>query len=200
MSQGPPTRPVRKSSEVPRGRFNWPPTEDELSQYGAENPRPDTELEEAGLEAWEPPPVDASPAPDTIGLYPSETSAARLAAFPREASPPSDSRLARLDGPSPALLPLPEPEPEPEPFLAASSAAPESWTPVDGAQVPSDDEDFEDSWSEATSTSGMAVSPPETAGDPPGPGDFAGEIAHLQALIEGLTQKIEWRPHNVARR
>jgi hypothetical protein len=175
-------------------RFNWPPTEDELSQYGVESLRPDAEIEEAGLEAGESPPVDASPATDTIGLYPSETDAARLGAFPREASPPSDSGLALLGGPPAALFPLPEQEPEPEPFLAISSA-PESWTPVDGAQMPPDGEDFEHSWSEATATSGMAVSPPATAVDPPGTGDFAGEIAHLQAMIEGLTQKIEWRSH-----
>jgi hypothetical protein len=202
MSQGPPTRPLPTSSEEPRLRFNWPPSEDELAQYGAENLRSDSEFEEAGFEAGELPPIDASPATETISQYPSETRAPRLAAFPPDASPPSDSGLALLGGPPAALFPLPEQEhdPEPEPFRATSSSAPESWTPVDGAQTPSDDGDFQHSWSEATSASGIAASPGAAAVDPSGTGGFADEIAHLQALIEGLTHKIEWRIPDVAGR
>ena len=171
-------------------RFSWPPTEDELSQYRAEGLRPDTEFEETRLEAAEPRPVDASPAEETIGLFPAEARAARLPAFPQEASlSPSDSELAPVGLPPAALFPVPETDPFPD----TSSSAPGSWTPVDGAETPSDDEDLEYSWSEATSTSGIAVSPGATAVDPPATGDFADEIVHLQALIEGLTQKIEWR-------
>ena len=130
-------------------RFNWPPTEDELAQYGAESPRPDTELEEAAFDAGGPPPIDASPATDTIGLFPSEKRAARLPGLPREASPsPSDPGLALPGGPP--------------------------------------------------STPGIVVSP--AAFDPPGTGDFADEIAHLQALIDGLTRKIDWRFPNAAGR
>jgi hypothetical protein len=161
MSQGPPTRPARKPSEEPRVRFNWPPTEDELAQYGGGNLRPETEFEETALQARKARGVDASLATGTAGLFASET--------------------------------------EPEPFPAPSSV-PESWTPVDGARTPSDDEDFEHSWVEATSISGIAVSPAPTAVDPPGTGDFADEVAYLQALIEGLTQTIEWRLPTVTRR
>jgi hypothetical protein len=177
-------------------RFSWPPTEDELAQYGAEGLRPDPEFEETRLEAGEPPALTASPAADTIGLFPSETRPARLAAFPLDASPsPSDSGLGPVGGPPAALFPLPETEPFP-----AASSSPGPWTPVDGAQTPSDAEDFEYSWSEATSISGIAVSPGATAVDLPGTGNFADEIVHLQALIEGLTRKIDWRISNAAGR
>lgn len=197
MSQGPPLRPARTSSEEPRQRFSWPPTEDELSQYASESQRPETTFEEAVLEADEPPAVDALPAAVTIGLYASETDAARFPAFPQEASPsPAESELAPVGGPLATLFPLPETDR----FPATSSSSPASWTPVEGVETPSDDEDFEYSWSEATSTSEIVVSPGATAVDPPEPGDFAGEIAHLQALIEGLTQKIEWRVHSAGRR
>ena len=158
MSQGPPTRPARKSSEAPRVRFSWPPTDDELAQYGREDPRSDTESEEAALEASEPRAEDASPAADTIGLFPSETLAAPLPALPREAPP------------------------------------------VDGARGASDGGDFEQSWSDATSTSGIAVSPGATVVDPPVRGDLADEIANLQTLIEGLTQELEWRRPSVTGR
>jgi hypothetical protein len=47
---------------------------------------------------------------------------------------------------------------------------------------------------------GIAVSPAAPAVAAPGPDDFAGEIAHLQALIEGLTRKIEWRTTSVTGR
>jgi hypothetical protein len=146
MSQRPPTPPERRSSEEPRVRFNWPPTEDELAQYAAEGLRPDTEFDAAGLEGEEPPAGDASPATETIGQFLSER-AARLPVFPQEASPspsPSDSGLDLAGAPPAALFTLPEP-------------------------------------------------PRATAVDPSGTGDFADEIAHLQALIEGLTKKIEWR-------
>ena len=197
MSQGPPPRPARKPSEAPRQRFSWPPTEDELSQYGSENLRPDTLFEEAVLEAGEPPAVDALPAAVTIGLYASETDAALLPDCSQEPAPsPADSELGTVGGPLATLVPLPETEP----FPASSSSLPASWMPEDVRETSSDDEDFEYSWSEATSTSGIVVSPGATAVDPPEPGDFAGEIAHLQALIEGLTQKIEWRAHNIGRR
>ena len=148
MSQGPPKRPSRQPSAEPRVRFNWPPTEDELAQYGAESLRPATGFEEAELDAGGLPPIDASPPTDTIGLFPSERRAARLPGFPPEVPPsPSDPGLALIGGPP--------------------------------------------------STSGIA-SP--NAFDPPGTGDFADEIAHLQALIEGLTRKIDWRIPNAARR
>ena len=197
MSQGPPLRPARKSSEEPRQRFSWPPTEDELSQYGSENVPPDTTFEEAVRDAGESPAVEALPAPVTIGMYASETDAVRLPAFPQEASPsPADSDLALVVEPPAALFPLPETEP----FPADASPPPASWTPVDKAETPSDVEDFEYAWSEATSVSGIVVSPGAIAVDPPEARDFAGEIAHLQALIEGLTQKIEWRVFNSGRR
>jgi hypothetical protein len=123
MSEGPFRRPARSSSKPPRVRFNWPPTEDELAEYGAEGPQRGPELAEAGLEAGESVAGDVSPATATIDLFPSETSAQPLQALPQDAS----------------------------------------------------------------------SSPVAAAVDSSGTDDFADEIALLQALIEELTQKIEWR-------
>jgi hypothetical protein len=168
-----------------------------LSQYASEDLRPDATFEEAVLEPIEPAAVEALPAAVTIALYASETDGARLPAFPQEASPSApESEPAPVGGSLATLFPLPETEP----FAATSSSAPVSWTSQGAAETPSDDEDLEYSWSGAASPSGIVVSPGATAVDPPEPGDFAGEIAHLQALIEGLTQKIEWRVHNAGRR
>ena len=130
MSQGPFIPPARSSSKEPRVRFSWPPTDDELSQYGAEDRQRDPDLAEAGLEASEPVTGDVPPAPVTIDLFPSEASA-------------------------PAL-----------PVLAQEISSPPSAAAVDSS----------------------------------GTGDFADEIAQLQALIDGLTQKVEWRIPSVTGR
>jgi len=197
MSNGPPTRPVRTSSEEPPVRLKWPPTDDDLAQYAQESLRRDTEVEEAGLEAAELLVVDVSPAADTIALFPSETRAPRPAALTPEMSPtPSDSGLVMAGGPPAALFTLPEPEP----ILAAPSGLPHSWTPGAEPQTRPDGEDLEPSSAEAAWTSGIAASPTAPAVFAPGTDDFAVEIAHLQALIEGLTQKIEWRIPSVAGR
>jgi hypothetical protein len=164
-----------------------------LAQYNS--PLSNTELEEAATHAGEPFAAEVSLAPDAIGLFPSETHPARRRAVPQEASPtPSDSGLALVGDRPAAQFTLPEPEPCP---LASSSA---SSTPGDPAQTRSDDEDLEHSRIEATSTSGVAVSASASAVDLPGAADLAGEIAHLQALIEGLTQTIEWRSPSVTGR
>ena len=65
--------------------------------------------------------------------------------------------------------------------------------PVEGPQTPADAEDFEPSWNETTSASGITVSPDAAAVPPESRGDFADEIVRLQALIEALSQKLEWR-------
>src|SRR5687768_17309188 len=140
MSDGPRTRPVRTPSKEPRVRFTWPPTDDELSQYTQETLRRDPEVEAAGLEAGEPRAVGVSPAPDTIGLFPSETRAARPAALTQETSPtPSDAGLDLAGDPLAALFTLPEPEP----VRAALSGLPHSWTPGAEPQTHSDGEDLE---------------------------------------------------------
>jgi hypothetical protein len=193
MSQGPSTRPARTSSKEPRARFNWPPTEDELAQYGVEGPQTDPEFTEAGFEAGEPVVGDVPPALETVGVFPSETSAPPLPAFPADAlSPPPSSWEFDVDPPS-ALFTLSEPEP----FRSASFPPAESWTPGDRAQTLSDGEDSEDFRSDAPPASGIVVSPGATAVDLSGADDFAGEIARVQELIEALTQKIEWRIPNV---
>jgi hypothetical protein len=66
-------------------------------------------------------------------------------------------------------------------------------TPDDELLRRSDREDLEQSRRAATPTPGIAVSPMTTGLDAPSTGDLADEIAHLQALIEGLAQKVEWR-------
>ena len=192
MSQGPSTRPARTSSKEPRARFNWPPTEDELAQYGVEGPQRDPEFTEARFEAGEPVVGDVSPAIETVGLFPSETSAPPLPALPPEASSPPSSWEFAVD-PPPALFTLSEPEP----FRGVSFPPPESWTPGDRAQTLSDGEDSEDFRSDASPAAGIVVSPRASAVDSSGTDDFTGEIARLQELIEALTQKIEWRIPNV---
>ena len=82
--------------------------------------------------------------------------------------------------------------PEPEPSRPASSLA-QSSTPGDGALKRSDGEDIEHSRTEVAPTSGIAVSPGAAAFNVPGTGDLADEIAHLQALIDGLTETVERR-------
>jgi hypothetical protein len=160
-----------------------------LAQYNS--PLSNTELEEAATHAGEPFAGDVSLAPDAIGLFASETHRA----VPQEASPtPSDSGLALVGDRPRAQCTLPEPESFP---LAASSA---SSTPGDPPQTRSDDEDLEHARIEVTSTSGVAASASATAVDLAGAADLAGEIAHLQALIEGLTQTIEWRIPSVTGR
>ena len=191
MSQGPSTRPARTSSKAPRARLNWPPTDDELAQYGVEGPRTHPEFTEAELEVGEPVMADVSPAPVTVRLFPSETCAPELSALPPEAaSPPFDSELA---GDPPAALFT---QRELEPFRTPSFSAPKSWAPGDWVQTPSDGEESGDFGCDAPSASRIAVSPRAAAVGSPGTDDLADEIAQLQALIEELTQKIEWRiPH-----
>jgi hypothetical protein len=195
MSQGPSTPPARIASKEPRTRFNWPPTDDELAQYGVEAQYGDPELTEAGLDAGEPVAADVSPPTATVGLFPSETCAPERPGLPPEASSPPAYWDFAVDAPA-ALFTLSEPEP----FLDAPLSAPASWTPGDQAETPSDSEDSEDFRSDAPPASGMAVSLGATAADSPGTDDFAAEIAQLQALIEALTQKIDWRIPNVAGR
>ena len=52
---------------------------------------------------------------------------------------------------------------------------------------------------EDPSTSRVAVAQNETALDGTSPGEWVAEIARLQELIEGLTQKLEWRIKSVGR-
>jgi hypothetical protein len=192
MSQGPSTHPARVSAKAPRARFNWPPTDDELAQYGVEGPPGDPEFIPVELETGEPVVGDEPPAPATVGLFPSETGAPALSALPPDAFSPSFASEFTGEPPAASFT-----LPEPEPFRAAPVAAPESWTPEDWVQTPFDGEALEDSRRDAPPASGIAVSPGAAAVDAPGTDDLAGEIAQLQALIEALTQKIEWRIPNV---
>ena len=61
------------------------------------------------------------------------------------------------------------------------------WPPVDECPTRSDVEDPTPSGIENSATSGIAVAQSETALDGTSAGGLAAEIAHLQALIEGLT-------------
>ncbi len=185
MSEGPRRRPVRTSSEEPRVRFNWPPTNDELAQYAPER---DTQFEAAGIQPSEPLEVEVRPATDPLALFPSETRAPRAPAVPQETSQTlCDSGLALVGDRPAALFPLPEPEPA----RVGASSPPQSGTPGDGTQTHDNGEDLEHATTEAMSTSGIAVSPSATTLDLRGTGDLADEIAHLQTLIGGLTEQIE---------
>ena len=49
MSNVEPKRPAPASSKKPRAEFNWPPTEDELEQYGNSVVQDEAWLDEMGL-------------------------------------------------------------------------------------------------------------------------------------------------------
>lgn len=179
-----------------------------MAQYPGEPLQRDTEVEDAGIQADQPLAVEVSLATDALALFSSEERGPRLPAVPDQPSPaPSDSRLAVV-GDRPAA----EAEyqklvnrlrvilPEPEPFRAGPASSPQPSTPGDSAQARSDGDYLEHSRTGATSTSASAVSLSAAARDLPGSADLADEIAHLQTLIEELTQKIEWRIPTGSRR
>jgi hypothetical protein len=85
-----------------------------------------------------------------------------------------------------------------EPSVAPDLLAPHT-TSVDAAETPAQP-DPKHSGIEDSLTSGIAVAQRETALDGTRAGEMAAEIAHLLTLIEGLTQKIEWRITNVTGR
>ena len=195
MSHGPLIRPVRTPSEGPHLRFNSPPTVDTFAPDSPEGPQKNPEFEAAETEPGEPVEVDVSDAADALDLFPSETRAPWFPAVPQAASQaPSDSGLAMVGDRAAALFPLTEA------FRADAASLPQSWTLGDGVQTRYDGEDFGHARTEAMPTSGIAMSPSATALDLSGTGDLADEIAHLQALIGGLTQPIEWRIPNVTGR
>jgi hypothetical protein len=195
MSHGPLIRPVRTPSEGPHLRCNWPPTDDKLAPESPEGPQKNPEFEAAETQPGEPVEVDVSAAADALDLFPSETRAPRFPAVPQAASQaPSDSGLAVVGDRAAALFPLAEA------FRAADASPPQSWTLGDGVHTRYDGEDLGHARTEAMPTSGIAVSPSAIALDSSGTGDLADEIAHLQALIGGLTQPMEWRIPNVTGR
>ena len=198
MNHGPARRPARASSKKPRAHFNWPPTDDDLAEYREELLQRSTEVEHAGIQADQQLAVDVSLPTGAIALFPSEAPGSALPAVLDQPSPTSfDSRLA-LVGDRPAARVILR---QPESLRTRPASSPQPSTSGDSAQARSGGADLEHSRTEATSTSGsgIAVSPSSAAGDLPGSADLADEIAHLQALIEGLTQKIEWRIPTVGR-
>ena len=90
--------------------------------------------------------------------------------------------------------------PQPEQTRTRPALSPRPSTPGDSVQARSGGEELEHCRTEDRSTSATAVSPSAAGRDLPGSADLVDEIAHLQALIEGLTQKIEWRIPTVSRR
>jgi hypothetical protein len=201
MSYRPPTRPARIASE-PRARFNWPLTDDELTQhrqYSRESSERDPEFGAPGSRSGEPFAMDGSLSTDGLTVFPPEMDA--LSLFPSEipsvpqktSQTPSGSGLDILGERPAAPFPLPEP-------LRAACSPPQSRTPRDDSQARDDGDDLAHARTETDSTAGIAVSPSSTALHLPGPGGLAGEIAHLQALIGELTQPIEWGIPNVSGR
>jgi hypothetical protein len=139
----PPKRSLPSPSEQPSANSNWPPTADELAQYGIEAVESDkgplrrslpTSSEQPGA-AFNWPPTD-----DELTQYGIET------AQDEETEPVFDSTGAKTGEP-----PL------------ASVALPQS----------------------------------DTAHDGNSPGEWAAEMARLQALIAALTQPVEWRIRSV---
>jgi hypothetical protein len=120
MSYSPSKRSVHASAEKPGGEFNWPPTDEELAQYGIKAP------------------ASRVPYADPVDLD------------ERPAQSPAHAQSDRtLNDAGPTQL---------------------------GAEEPS--------------TSLAAVAKNETVLDGASPGEWTAEIARLQGLIEGLTQKL----------
>ena len=133
-----------------------------------------TVFDAIGVTTGEPPVALASPALHAASVAPSEALAQLPAgAIAQEPSPPSSSELR-----------YPE-------FDCPLGAEGPTW---------SDAEDPTQSGTEDPSLSRIAVAQSKIALGGTSPGEWAAEIARLQALIEGLTQKVEWRITTVTER
>ena len=120
--------------------------------------------------------------------------------------PPSDAVLAQYGMKIPGL-PVADPVMPPETLAQSSApdveqaAPPPSFFAPQYAEVeaPMGDEGEIRPGVEDSSIPGVAVAQREYAVDADSPGEWAAEIARLQELMDGLTQKLEWRIERAGR-
>ena len=107
--------------------------------------------------------------------------------------PPTDEELVQYGGKTSASQP-------PAPAFA-QAVTPPSFSEPPGAEFDwtLQDEGLTRAGAEDPTTLRVAVAQNETALDGTSPGEWVAEIARLQELIEGLTQKLEWRVKPVGR-
>jgi hypothetical protein len=135
MPSVPPKHSLPASSEQASADFNWPPTDDELAQYGIE-----------AVESGESAPKRSLPTS-------SEQPGANFT------WPPTDDELAQYG-------------------VATIQREPSEPVCLETGEPPLASVAFEQS---------------DTARDGNGPGEWAAEMARVQALIAALTQPVEWR-------
>lgn len=193
MSYAPPKRSVPVSPKKPHSDFSWPPTDEQLAHN----------FDESAFEGMNPtmaePPTGADPstalvAPEEPFLVPDES----LWQVPNPAigreqqvppMPPDPEPAAARDREA-AIFESLDAELSESPFLEPRYEAFDSRPGEEGSTL-SDGEDASHSGNEHSTTSEVAMAERESALDTTSVGDWAGEIAHLQALIEGLTQKLD---------
>jgi hypothetical protein len=216
MSKLTPERPPPLSAKKPNPDFIWPPTEEQLMQHSAEtvqrlnrySGRPsDREPAEANIETLQ----SRAPKPRADFNWPpteERLAAGRYAGTNNVAagegttdategstvSIPAASNAASLSSVS-----MP-----PSQLSSAVISHDASWIQVDAGQtIIRDDEAVMDAvptLSEANqpeyigdSISVIAAAQSEAAFDGTGSGDWAADLARLQAAIERVTEKVEWR-------
>jgi hypothetical protein len=170
----PPKRSQPGSPEKPHAGFNWPPTDDELAQY--------TLGIWAVQNAFDKPHADFNrPPPDE------ELGAHGIDAVQSEAA--FDEIGVRTAEPSVAPPSLPASS-EPQYDLSDGPQRDEGPTPSDA-----DDSTHSGVW--CSRMSAIAGAQSDTALDGTWAREWTAEIARLQALIEELTEPLEWRITNV---
>ena len=159
-----------------------------MAQYRIGTLESETAFNEKGVKTAEPLVAAASLPPRATAAVPPEMPAqVPSPAIARDSLPmPADPGPATARAREAAMFDRAEPSP-----LASSEpqcAAPDC-PPGDGGPTRSDAEDPNPSGIEDSTI----VAQSDTALDGTSAGERAAEIAHLQALIDGLTQKVEWR-------
>jgi hypothetical protein len=172
-----------RSSEQQRSEFNWPPTDDELASSGIDstpsaherlrayfNWPPDEQAEQPALPTETAPPVDErAPQSGFSWPPPEEPAPAPNLTWPPPAEPSGpevtfEPALDVVDAQPEDEVPAPPPLDAAEPVVQTDSSA-------SGIMAVDADAEFE-----------------ETLSD-----QWAVEIARLQTLLDGLTEKLEWR-------
>jgi hypothetical protein len=182
---------LHSAVEKPHPDCNWPPTDEEPADGGIEAFQSETVFDGTGVKTAEPLVARAATAPAATSAVPPGTpTQLPTAAIRHETSRmPADRGRAMARDEQAAMFNGHAPEASPD----ASSEPWEAWF-ADEVATPSEAEHPEYAGMDASSD--IAVAQNETALDETSAGDWAAEIARLQALIEGLTEKVEWRITN----
>jgi hypothetical protein len=183
-----------------RTDFNWPPTDEELEQSRAETvqrlekylqQRPADEdpqwANDTERRALERPPVKFDWLPTDQGRAPEGVETRRSESMFRgdgTALEPPEPLMANDPPPAPALA---------EHVPVESAASPDTETPTAAAEA----EDLVHADIEDSKIDGAAAQSAIEPGEA-GESGWATEIARLQALMDGLTEKLEWRVTNAA--